>query len=567
MDLATVVPGMRALAFRTLFPALLIAGTAGLAQAQLTAVVQESGRITLSADGDGQNNGGGGTVDFDKPAGATVRGAYLAASSNFNRVINDGDISLNGVPISWDQSCFNDIVGIDDFFHNVFADVTAVVSATINGAPAGIGSIAYNEVGTGDIDGVAFGVIFDDPNVPLGQSNGVLIFFGCQALAGDTFFINLAEPLDLGNNPVADFGLGIGFGFQNQDAGGTGQVSLVDVNLTRMTSNAGGEDDGQPANGALVTVGGIGDTNANPPPFGTGDYRFDDELYDLLPFYVPNSTQFRIDTVNPSNDDDIYWATLVTSSPAVAQGIVLGPVNATNVVGDDHTVTATITDANGDPVVGVQVTFTVTSGPNFGDNGVDTTDANGQATFTYTGDGGLGTDTIVACFVDNMGVVQCSNEVFKTWVEHCLLVIGNEPGTSAFGVVDHTFKTYVDEVGHWQPTLLDNIGEVRVALPQLAWSQGPINQQGHRRIGRLFPAVVERLSAQILMWNPEFAPSAPELRSNAVDVWVLASGEVMVTPYGAPDRMHLWVDSWVEEGGIGGLRRAVIRFPFSIEGL
>jgi hypothetical protein len=72
------------------------------------------------------------------------------------------------------------------------------------------------------------------------------------------------------------------------------------------------------------------------------------------------------------------------------------PATATNIVGTDHTVTATITDA-GTPQQGFQVFFEVTSGPNAGANGSDVTDVNGEATFTYTGTGGTGQDSIDAC--------------------------------------------------------------------------------------------------------------------------------------------------------------------------
>ena len=101
---------------------------------------------------------------------------------------------------------------------------------------------------------------------------------------------------------------------------------------------------------------------------------------------------------------------------AVTQGISLSPATATNDVGTDHTVTATVNDSLGDPVVGTTVTFEVVSGPNTGDTDTATTDANGVATFTYTGDGGVETDTIEASFVDSNNVTQTSRPVTKDWV-------------------------------------------------------------------------------------------------------------------------------------------------------
>jgi PKD repeat protein len=89
--------------------------------------------------------------------------------------------------------------------------------------------------------------------------------------------------------------------------------------------------------------------------------------------------------------------------------LVLAPATATNPVGTSHTVTATAT-ANGQPVPGATITFTVTAGPNQGVTGQAVTDANGQATFTYQDAGGAGTDTIVA----SIGALT-SNTVSKTW--------------------------------------------------------------------------------------------------------------------------------------------------------
>ncbi len=97
-------------------------------------------------------------------------------------------------------------------------------------------------------------------------------------------------------------------------------------------------------------------------------------------------------------------------------GIKLDPATATNPAGTSHTVTATLTDINTDkPIVGVTVTFTVTSGPNAGKTGTAVTDASGIATFTYTDTGGAGTDTIVATFQDSTGVTHTSNIANKIW--------------------------------------------------------------------------------------------------------------------------------------------------------
>jgi hypothetical protein len=79
-------------------------------------------------------------------------------------------------------------------------------------------------------------------------------------------------------------------------------------------------------------------------------------------------------------------------------------------VGSSQTVMFTVTDCKNNPVSGQQVIFTVTSGPNAGVMGTTMTDATGKASFTYTGTGGPGTDTIQA---DVMVVTQ-SEEITMT---------------------------------------------------------------------------------------------------------------------------------------------------------
>jgi len=101
--------------------------------------------------------------------------------------------------------------------------------------------------------------------------------------------------------------------------------------------------------------------------------------------------------------------------------IDLTPATATNFVGTTHTVTVTAQDGTPPaPAVGVTVTFAVTSGPNAGTTGTCspnagcTTDANGQVSFTYIGDGGVGTDTISASFITTREVTE-STLAQKTW--------------------------------------------------------------------------------------------------------------------------------------------------------
>lgn len=425
----------------------MLAGAASSASAQLAPIVQETGQISLSCDGNGTNSASGGVLQVDKPAGATVRGAYFFAASNFFRVINDGDISLAGVPLTWDASVFNGGVSLGaTFFHNVEVDVTSIVKPIVDAAPAGLVDIAVKEtVGTSTIDGSVLAVIFDDPNVPP-PDNTIILLFGGQLTDGDEFNIQLAVPFELfAPSAAASMGLGISFG--HQGFSGTNQISEIDVNGLRLTSSAGGEDDGESFDGALLTVGGIGDSLDNPPPFAPSSGMFtDDELYDLLPFVTDGDEQIGVSTLNPSDDDNIFCGYFDLSVPAGIGGILLSPVSASKSLGDVHTVTAKVFEEDGDRVQGSVVDFTVLSGPNAGKTGSDVTDANGEATFSYTGDGGVGTDQIEA---ETAGL-KPSNTVSVDWELSVGTIDNGCPGTNGTPVLSVT--------GTFEPDSITQVG-------------------------------------------------------------------------------------------------------------
>ena len=372
--------------------------------------ITETGKISLSIDGLGTNDPSG-IIQVEKPAGATVRKAFMAAASVWsNPAIPDGAIKIDGADVIW-----SDHVSL--YTNNHWADVTSIVKSKIDAAAAGRVDFTITEANTYAIDGEILAVIFDDPSQT--TDNTVVLLFGAQKISGDDFAIGLANPIDLTDpNLGLDFSLGISFGYQTF---GGPQRSLVDVNGVRLTSSAGGQDDGVPittGNGGLLTVGGLDDSNANPPDPNAGptNPRTDDELYNLLPFVNNGDTIINVHTVNPSNDDNIFFAALNLKSAIaiVGEGILLSPTTAINIVGEEHTVTATVQDDLGNPIVGRDVTFTIVSGPHAGLSEIVATDVDGKATFTYTGTS-VGTDVIVASFVNNDQKVVTSNEVTKEW--------------------------------------------------------------------------------------------------------------------------------------------------------
>ena len=389
----------------------------------LSVKVTENGKIYLSTDGLGTNDPAGGDIRAQKPsAGATVRSAYLfAASTGFSgHTVVNGDVTLGGQVVMWDSVIPSDIGS-----SNGWANVTSIVKPTLDAAPVGITSFHVLEQSTLQMDGEGLAVIWDDPAQT--ADNTIVLMFGAQNPSGDSFKVLYASPIDKTNpNLVLDMSLGISFGFQTPAPQCSIQFSTIDVNGTRMSSSAGGQDDGQSANGALMTVGGIGDSDTNPnPTFQCGGPRQDDELYNLVPFVNQGDTSTTVFTHNPSGDDNILFAGffLKSVSAIVGAGIVLSPPSATNdaVVGANHSVTATVQDNNGNPVVGTTVSFTITAGPNAGASGSCTanatckTDASGKVSFTYASNGTGGTDTIRACFTDSTNTLHCAT-ASKTWV-------------------------------------------------------------------------------------------------------------------------------------------------------
>ena len=86
-------------------------------------------------------------------------------------------------------------------------------------------TITETEDNTYDIDGEILVVVFDDPNQM--TTNTIVLLFGAQDIAGDTFNIGLAEPLDLSVTTQLDMSLGISYSYQY---GGDQQYSIVTVN-------------------------------------------------------------------------------------------------------------------------------------------------------------------------------------------------------------------------------------------------------------------------------------------------------------------------------------------------
>lgn len=299
------VPGTRPAEARTSASAMSTQSTEGL---QL--VVNERGRISQSTSALG-TLATEGALRVRKPHGATVRGAWLAyATVGFSgaQIVPGMQPSLAGQPVPISNELLN---GISSF--NYFADVSDIVKPIVDAAPAGNVDIPVTEPDSYTLEGEMLVVVFDDPAVTEPQS--VSLLYGGLATGGDSYRVQLEEPIDRSDPATRlEMSLGITYSYQT---GGTQQSSNVAVNAQPLTAAAGGEDDGVDANGALITVGGIGDSLDNPvdPTAYPVHPRSDDELYDLRPFVADGDRAIEVTTNNPSADDNVMLATFTMNPP------------------------------------------------------------------------------------------------------------------------------------------------------------------------------------------------------------------------------------------------------------
>jgi hypothetical protein len=267
----------------------------------------------ISVDAKGLNNDVEGTIRASIPAGSSVYKAYLYSASvwNFSPLV---DVVFEGNTLVSNASSRLDVGPKqgNPTSENRW-DVTSIVQTKVAGGN-GLFNFSLKELGT--LDGEVLAVIYNNPALP---KNTVFILDGELSTTGDSFSISLTKPVNLADPLlVADLSLGISFSHQP-----AGQYSQIDVNFQRLTTSAGGEDDGFAANGGLITAGGIDDFNTNPAnPLATdsGGPRYDDELYSLIPFLQNGNTVINFSTLNPSNDDNVFFAAFTTLGEAHING-------------------------------------------------------------------------------------------------------------------------------------------------------------------------------------------------------------------------------------------------------
>jgi hypothetical protein len=266
--------------------------------------------LSIDAFGSTSNSG---LLQTDVASGSTILKAYLYASSVWDGPVND--VKLNGNLLQVSDA--NVLSPDANPATTVVWDVTSLLSSSA----VGLTNHTIEELGQND--GATLVVAYSNA-ATAGFTSFVLD--GELATGGDTTTFNF-DPYTSGDFKVS---LASSFSFQPASQFTTVDVSTNSTTNRRLTSSAGGQDDGEGANGALITAGGLGDDPSNPDPFASdgGGPRTDDELYNLAlgnsadatPFINTGDKFVTLNTVNPSNDDNVFGL-FVTSTFEASTGI------------------------------------------------------------------------------------------------------------------------------------------------------------------------------------------------------------------------------------------------------
>ena len=277
--------------------------------ASLIESYQFVGNGNWSLDAVGSNNEPVGILQAYVPEGSTVEKAFLYSSKVFGST-DAPTVSFDG--IVYDATNFT-ALGLTNNLQAFRLDVTDQVKNKVgNGSSDRYDFSIDYEIPNSKTDGEILAIVYSNPSE---VERTIAFLDGFSDQDADVVTFTFDEPMPDPSSPgfEALLSLGIGYGYQP-----SGQYSQVDINGRRLTTSAGGQDDGVGVNGGLITVGGLDDDPSNPSdPYQTDieGYRYDDELYDLTqgnmidntPFISEGITSFTMSTSNPSFDDNIFF--------------------------------------------------------------------------------------------------------------------------------------------------------------------------------------------------------------------------------------------------------------------
>jgi hypothetical protein len=281
----------------------------------------------LSIDGFGSTTNSG-VIQANIPTGSTIQRAYLYAASVWNKPVYG--VTFNGTSLP-ESLAITLSPQLDNKATTVLWDVTDIIKSSVTGGLQDFSIVENGPIPTND--GAVLVVAYSNPST---QGFTSVILDGELSTGGDTVQFNLASPYTGG-----DFLVSLASSFSRQPSGQFTQIDVTtdSTNNRRLTTSAGGQDDGEAADGGVITVGGIGDDPANPGPFASpfDGPRIDDEYYNLAlgnienadPFISPGDTFLRLTTQNPTNDDNVFGLFItsgfkITATPVPEPSMTLG---------------------------------------------------------------------------------------------------------------------------------------------------------------------------------------------------------------------------------------------------
>ncbi len=280
----------------------------------LTPFYQVAGKYVLSTDGLGTTQSSG-NIQVEKPsATAVVRKAFFMSSARGGSTVAPTAASLLGTQVTYSKTVSG----------QALADVTSIVSSTVDNAQPGIINIAVTNAN--QAEGHALAVVFYDAN--LSYSASVVLSFGRADTVGSSTEFDFSNVLSKQSYMDVTMTLGLSFSYQSSSQANSyscllfsgctqrSQISLtLDGSSTPIyvSATAGGSDDAAqaPANGNLLSVGGVGDQVSKPVNSSSNQTTttpIDNELYSLIDLLPNGTTGFTLNSVNPSNDDYLFFA-------------------------------------------------------------------------------------------------------------------------------------------------------------------------------------------------------------------------------------------------------------------
>ncbi len=274
-----------------------------------TAAGPFSGHIAVSADGLGVELSSSGQIQ----TAIALPNSTILVALLYSKTNNAGTMSQIGfagatVPMTEVPS---DPIGLLTYR----GDVTSLVAAAV-GTGSGTFNFTVDESVTGlstqAVDGEALYVVYQNTSLPTREV--YIMEGGVTSPAGEAVDVPLLTPYAGGRARMS-----IGDSFSTGDCP-VEQYTIITVQGQQLTPCAGGLDDGDAfANGALITVGGIGDDFANPG-------RADDELYHIQQLLTLGDTSIHFVLTNPDNGDSVFTLALAIQAPgagdnAAAKGL------------------------------------------------------------------------------------------------------------------------------------------------------------------------------------------------------------------------------------------------------